>query len=89
MFERRHRVFALAVDTERLPAGDEQSDVATRTHEGAELGSRVDDLLEVVEHEERVAVAQVPVQVVSGAERLGDRAGDERWIAHRPRAEST
>ena len=51
---------------------------------GDQLGKArpaVEHLLQVVQQEERSAVPEVAVQIVSGADRLGDRRLDEQRIA--------
>ena len=49
--------------------------------ERGQLGRRLDHLLEVVEQEQELALADVLGEAVLGAERLGDRLGDEGGIA--------
>ena len=71
--ERRHRVLDLALDAQELAAGDEQRQVGAGAEQRRELGRRLDHLLEVVEQEEQLALADVLGEAVLGAERLGDR----------------
>ena len=85
--ERRHRVLDLALDAQELAAGDEQREVGAGAEERRELGRRLDHLLEVVEQEQQLALADVLGETVLGAERLGDRLGDERGIAERGEAD--
>ena len=49
--------------------------------ERRELGRRLDHLLQVVEEEQHLALADVLGEAVLGAERLGDRLRDERGVA--------
>ena len=51
--------------------------------ERGELGRRLDHLLEVVEEQEQLALADVLGEAVLGAERLRDRLRDERGVAQR------
>ena len=81
--ERRHRVLDLALDAQELAARDEQREVGAGLDERGELGRRLDHLLEVVEQEQQLALADVLGEAVLGAERLRDRLGDERRVAER------
>ena len=51
--------------------------------ERRELGRCLDHLLEVVEEEQQLSLADVRRETILGAERLGDRLDDERGIAER------
>ena len=73
--QRRHRVLDLAPDPEQLAAGDEQPEVRAAPRAARELGRGLDDLLEVVEQEQQLALADVLGEAVLGAERLRDRLG--------------
>ena len=52
-----------------------------------ELRRRLDHLLEVVEQEQQLALADVLGEAVLGAERLRDRLGHERRVAQRREAD--
>ena len=71
--ERQHRVLDLASDAQQLAARDEQPEVRAGFDERGELGCRVDHLLEVVEQEQQLPLADVLGEAVLGAERLRDR----------------
>lgn len=75
------RVHRLGGETERRPAGGEHPQLLGARHQGPyEFGGAADDVLAVVEHEQRGA----------GAERArdaGDETGGARQAAHRARAE--
>ncbi len=81
--ERRDRVLDLALHAQELAAGDEQGQVGTGGEERGELGRGLDHLLQVVEQEQQLPLADVLGKAVLGAERLGDRLRDERRIAER------
>ena len=59
----------------------EQGEVGAAGEERRELRRRRDHLLEVVEEQEQLALADVLGETVPRAERLGDRLRDERGIA--------
>ena len=79
--ERGHRVLDLSLHAQELTAGDEERQGGAALEEGRELGRRLDDLLEVVEEEAELALADVLGETVLGAEGLGDRLGDESGVA--------
>ena len=58
-----------------------------RREQRRELGRCLDHLLEVVEHEQQLPLADVLGEAVLGAERLGDRLRDERGVAERREAD--
>ena len=58
-------------------------EVGARRRERDELGRGLDHLLEVVEEEQQLPLADVLGEAVPGAERLRDRLGDERGVAQR------
>ena len=60
--ERRHGVLDLAADAQQLAARHEQAQVRTRLDQPRELGRRVDHLLEVVEQQQQLALADVLAQ---------------------------
>ena len=68
---------------QELAARDEESEVGAALEERRELGRRLDHLLQVVEEEQHLPLADVLGEAVLGAERLGDRLGDERGVAQR------
>ena len=67
----------------RLVASTRSCGAAVRSR--ADLGDAVEQLLEVVEHEQQRAVVQLRVQrrVVSDAERVRDRRNEQRRVGHR------
>ena len=71
--KRRHRVLDLTLDAQQLAARDEQGQVGAGREERRELGRRLDHLLEVVEEEQHLPLADVLGEPVLGAERLRDR----------------
>ena len=79
--QRRHRVLDLALNAQQLTARDQHCEVGTGSKQRAELRSRVDHLLEVVEQEQQLPLADVLGEPVLGAQRLGDRLRDERGVA--------
>ena len=81
--ERRHRVDDLAVDPQQLPAGDEQAQVRTGPQQRRQLDRRLDHLLQVVEHEQELLVADVPRELLLRPQRLRHRVHDQRRIADR------
>ena len=81
--QRTQRVLALRRDPQRLATGHEQLSARARSHERCDIAGGVDDLLEVVEHEQRPPVAEERGRVALGADRARDRGEDERRIAKR------
>ena len=79
----RHRVLDLALDAQQLTGRHEQREIRARAQERRKLGCCVDHLLEVVEQQQQLALADVPGKVVLCAERLRDRLGHERRVAQR------
>ena len=72
--KRRNRVLDLSLDAQELAARDEQGRGWDRhCEEICELGRRLDHLLEVVEEEQQLALADVLGEAVLRAERLRDR----------------
>src|SRR4051794_1550594 len=55
--ERRHGVVDLPTDPQHLPAGDQEAQVRARLEQLRELGCRLDHLLEVVEQQEELTLA--------------------------------
>ena len=81
--ERVDGVCDLPIDPQELPARDEHAKVGERLEQGLQLRRRVDDLLEVVDQQQQLAGGHEPDEVVLRAERLRDRAHDERRVAKR------
>ena len=81
--ERPHLELDLAADPETLAARREDRNVRTCLDEIGERGRRVDHLLEVVEDEEHLALADVVGEVVLRTERLRDLVGDQGGVADR------
>ena len=81
--EGRDRILDLAVDPQQLPARDHQLQVGAVLEQRAELRRRLDDLLEVVEQQEEVALGDVLCKALLRPERLCDRLCDERRLAQR------
>ena len=79
--ERQHAVLDFASDAQALPTRDEDAEIRARFEQRREVGSRFDDLLEVVEQEQHLAVADVGSNAVLGTERLPDGLNDEGRIA--------
>ena len=79
--ERWDRVLDLALHAQELAARDEESEVGAALKEGGELGGGLDHLLQVVEEEQQLALADVLGEAVLCAEGLGDRLRDERGVA--------
>ena len=79
--ERGHGVLDLAPDAEELPARDQEAQVGARLEQLRELGRRLDHLLEVVEQQQELALADVLGEAVLRPQRLRDRLGHERGVA--------
>ena len=87
--ERRDRELLLAGDPQRGTAGDDHRQLGRRAQEVGDDRRPGDDLLEVVEDEQRVAVAEVLLDAVDRrplrreqAERAGDRGRHEVRVRH-------
>ena len=61
-------------------AGYEKREIRTAGEKLGQLGSGIDDLLEVVEKQEHLPLADVLCDAVLGAQRLGNRLGDKRGV---------
>jgi hypothetical protein len=73
--QRSQPVARLTGNSQRLPAGDQHPQVVTGSEQGgAELGSRVDDVLAVIQHQQQLLPGQHPGQ------HIGWR--DSRLLAH-------
>ena len=81
--KRRHRVLVLAAEVERLAARDEDRHLLRLCEQLGQPRRCLDELLEVVEQEQRPLAAQVLGEPVLGAQRLRDRRLDERGVAER------
>lgn len=81
--ESRHRVDDLTVDPKKLSARDEQAQVRTGPQQCGQLDRRLDHLLQVVEHEQELLVADVGRQLLLCPERPRDRVHDQRRIPNR------
>ena len=73
--EGRDRVVDLTTDPQQLAAGDEQLQLRAALEQQPEIGRGVHDLLEVVQQEQQLALADLLGEPVLRAERLGDRLG--------------
>ena len=71
------------LNAQELAAGDQQLRFGQRLDQPAQLGRGLDHLLEVVEQEQQLALADVLGQAVLDAEGLRDRLRHERRIAQR------
>ena len=69
--KRRHRVLVLGADVERLAARDEDRHLLRLCEQLGQPRCRLDELLEVVEDEQRPLAAQVLGEPVLGAQRAG------------------
>ena len=79
--QRRHRILDLSPDTQQLPARHQEAEVRAGLEQRSELRSGLHHLLEVVQQQEQLALADVLGQAVLGPQRLGDGLGDEGRIA--------
>ena len=85
--ERRHRVLDLPLHAQELARGDEQREVRAGAEQRGELRRCVDHLLEVVDDEQQLPLADVLGEAVPRAERARDRLRDERGVAERGEAD--
>src|SRR5439155_18875679 len=89
--ERWNRVFLLAAQMKCLAARGEDREVRGGLEEPTEQGHRVEELLQVVKHEEESEVPQVRLEglhdgtrrLFAYADRLSDRCRDEARIGER------
>src|SRR4051794_32533342 len=79
--ERLDEILHLAADAEAFPRRDENVEVRTALDERCERRRGVDDLLEVVEHQEHLPIPNLSRELASYAQRPGDRLDDEIRIA--------
>ena len=89
--ERRHRAFALAGEAQPHPAGDQNLQVRAGGEEGGDERSRLDHLLEVVEHQQQPPFPQGRLESglngfpagLAHAEHVGDRLRHQARVADR------
>ena len=89
--ERGNRELLLPGEMEGGSAGDEYAEARTGGEQGSQLRRRLEQVLEVVQQQQQMPVAQCGAHLflhgkLSGfpqAERLGDRCHDPHGIAHR------
>jgi hypothetical protein len=79
--ERKHWILDLAPNAQELTARDEQREVRAGLDERGELGRRLDHVLDLVQEQKQLAFSDVVGQTIPGAERLGDRLGDESRLS--------
>ena len=79
--ERRDSVLLLAPQPQTLAARHEHPQVRARSEDRADAGRRLEQVLEVVEHEQQPAVGDVLGSVAPGSERRADRRHDEARVA--------
>ena len=75
--QRLQPVLPLAVDVQRRPARHEHAEAARGREHVGDRRSRIEEVLEGVEHEQELAFAQEAGQVVGGADGLCDLREDE------------
>jgi hypothetical protein len=78
--ERRDGELDLALHAKELPARDDERQIGAGRKERRELGRRRDDLLEVVDQDEQLALPDVLDEPVPRAEGSRDRLGHEGGI---------
>ena len=81
--QRRYGIAPLAGQLQRFAAGDQELDRGSRSQEPGQTGCCVDDLLEVVQDQERLPVGEMAGEVVLDAQHPGDGRLDEVRLAHR------
>ena len=83
--ERRDRQFVLAGDAQRGAAGHDELRARRRGQQAADLRRRVEELLEVVDHQQQRAAREQAHQpfALGGAQLLRDLGGDERGVGER------
>ena len=74
-------VMNFAPHAQEFAARDEEMEVGAALDERGEFRRRFDDLLDVVEQEQQLALADVLGETVFCAERVRDRVCDERGLA--------
>ena len=86
--QRLHRVDALAHDPERCPARGEDTELAGGVEKARDVDGRLENLLEVVQHEQRRVAAErrhdgldrITARGLAGAEDVRHRGDDEGGI---------
>src|SRR5205823_783831 len=81
--KRSERILDLGAQTQRLATGCEEGQAGARIEESRDVGSYGHDLLEVVQHEHELPVANVIGELSSHAECSHDRRLDKLRIANR------
>ncbi len=89
LVKRKDRVLDLTLHTKELAARNEQNQVGTGEQHARELGRRFNHLLEVVEHQEKLAFADVLAKTILCTDGLGDRLSDQRRVAERGERDPT
>ena len=79
--QRRHRVLDFALDAQQLSARDQQAKVGAGPKQRGEQRRPVNDLLEVVQQEQQLALADMRSELLLGAQRLCHRLKDEGGIS--------
>ena len=79
----RDPIADLALDAKELAAGHDQGQVRTCCQQPGEVRRDVDDLLEVVQDEDRVTIRDVVGQRALGADRPSDRFDHQRRVPDR------
>ncbi len=79
--QRRHQVLLFAGEVEWLAARHQQIEAWAAGEKRGELGCRLDDLLEVVEEEEKLLVCDVGGWAIPCTEHLACALDDERRVA--------
>jgi hypothetical protein len=85
--KRKHRVVDFAPDAQQLATRHEQSQVRTPFDERGELRRGIDHLLEVVEEQQELPLADVLQEPVLRPERLRDLVRDQYRVAERRQAD--
>src|SRR5207244_13294387 len=85
--ERKDGQLDLASDTQPLPAGGEQPKVRAGLDDRSEIRSGGDDLFEIVDDEEQLAIGDVRSQVITCPKCSCDGGHDERRVAQSGKAD--
>ena len=81
--ERRHLVLDLAAHAQQLSGGDDELQVGAGVDERGKLGCCLDDLLQIVEHEQELTLTDVGGQAVLAAQHLSHLLADESGVTER------
>jgi hypothetical protein len=81
--EREHFVLDLAAHAKELPRRHEHLQMRTRLDESRNVARGLDDMLEVVQQQQQLLVADDGRELLARAERLSDRRQDELRVADR------